>query len=218
VLDVGCGRGVWLGVWRELGVTDLQGIDGDHVERNQLQVEPARFLALDVSHPFDLGRRWDLVQCLEVAEHLPPSANDALVAGLTRHGDSILFSAAIPGQGGHRHVNERPLEYWRSLFAARGYLAYDPLRPLLRDASGIEPWYRFNTVLYLRGDPDRPYSPLLAKTRVPPGRRLHRGTPLLWRLRCAALAPLPEPWVTRLAKGRNAIMRHLRGRHGHSSV
>ncbi|MDP6883445.1 MAG: hypothetical protein QF830_04855, partial [Rhodospirillales bacterium] len=30
VLDVGCAQGVWLKAWRDSGVMDCDGIDGDH--------------------------------------------------------------------------------------------------------------------------------------------------------------------------------------------
>ena len=28
VVDVGCGVGTWLSVWRDLGIDDIEGIDG----------------------------------------------------------------------------------------------------------------------------------------------------------------------------------------------
>jgi hypothetical protein len=51
--------------------------------------------------------RFDLALCLEVAEHLPAAAGDSLVRRLASVGARILFSAAIPGQGGRNHVNEK---------------------------------------------------------------------------------------------------------------
>lgn len=60
----------------------------------------------DVGAPIELHRRFDLVLCLEVAEHLPASAADTLVRSLTGLGNVIAFSAAIPFQGGANHVNE----------------------------------------------------------------------------------------------------------------
>ena len=74
VLDVGCGRGLWLAVWTQLGVRDVLGLDGDYLQPDRLAIPPASFRSLDISQPFDLGRKWALVQCLEVAEHIPPDA------------------------------------------------------------------------------------------------------------------------------------------------
>src|SRR5262245_58346440 len=74
VLDVGCGAGAWLAAHREAGTGDVAGVDGDYVDRALLLFDAAQFKVTDVSQPFDLGRKFSLVQCLEVAEHLPASA------------------------------------------------------------------------------------------------------------------------------------------------
>jgi hypothetical protein len=79
-------------------------VDGDDVPRGALAIPAAAFWAIEISQPFDLGRRFDLLQCLEVAEHLPEMHSDTLIDNLCRHGDLIMFSAAIPGQGGDFHV------------------------------------------------------------------------------------------------------------------
>src|SRR5690348_6943322 len=76
VLDVGCGQGIWLMAFREQGIEDLWGVDGDYVDRQQLKIPADRFLARDLSQPLDLGRTFDLVVSLEVAEHLKPPAAD----------------------------------------------------------------------------------------------------------------------------------------------
>src|SRR5437879_5091253 len=71
VIDVGCGCGTWLAVFREQGLTDVHGVDGDYVARRNLEIPDRCFSAVDLSRPFSLNRRFDLVLCLEVAEHLP---------------------------------------------------------------------------------------------------------------------------------------------------
>ena len=132
MVDFGCAEGVWLSAWRDAGVQDVLGLDGDYVDRRRLLIPQERFHAVDLSQPIDLGRRFDLAQSLEVAEHLPAAAARHFVATITRHSSLALFSAAPPGQGGAHHVNEQPYGYWRDLFAEigpereaklRGYLA-----------------------------------------------------------------------------------------------
>src|SRR5437588_5870756 len=59
VVDVGCGVGTWLSVFREHGVTRALGIDGDYVDRRMLQVPPRDFLARDLTRPLDLKERFD---------------------------------------------------------------------------------------------------------------------------------------------------------------
>ena len=107
VLDVGCGVGSWLSAWRDAGVGDVMGLDGDYVQGLELVVPTECFSICDLTVPVDLGRRYDLVESVEVAEHLPIESADAFVASLTRHSDAVLFSAALPGQSGKGHLNEQ---------------------------------------------------------------------------------------------------------------
>ena len=131
LLDVGAGHGAWAAEWLAAGVGDVLAVDGDYVRADQLAVPAKYFRAHDLAMPLDLGRRFDLVQSLEVAEHLPRARADLFVDNLVAHGDLILFSAAVPHQGGEHHVNEQPPQYWREKFAARGYQPFDFLRPRL---------------------------------------------------------------------------------------
>src|SRR6266545_3258022 len=150
VLDVGCGLGTWLAAFAELGVTDFLGIDGDYVERAKLKIPADRFQPVNLANPPALGRTFDLAVCLEVAEHLPEPASPGLVKLLTDAAPVVLFSAAIPGQGGTDHINERWPAFWRELFAARGYVRLDPIRPrVLRDRR-VEWWYQQNAFLFVR--------------------------------------------------------------------
>jgi len=207
VLDVGCGRGLWLAAWTQLGVTDVLGLDGDYLERDRLAIPPAQFRSKDIARPFDLGRRWDLVQCLEVAEHIPPAAGEVLVQNLARHGDRILFSAAVPGQGGHNHINERPLAYWRDLFEQHGYRAFDLVRPRVAADPAIDLWYRFNVLLYVHERALASLPEAVQQTALEAGQSIPSYAPWSWRLRCAVLRPLPVGLVTALARLKNRVLR-----------
>lgn len=151
VLDVGCGRGTWLAAWDRAGVPDLLGIDGDYVDRTALQIPLDRFTPADLQQSFSLGRKFDLVQSLEVAEHLDEAYADTFVESLARHGEMILFSAAIPGQGGTHHVNEQWPSYWAEKFARAGYTACDVIRPRIWADPRIRVWYRQNILIFTRG-------------------------------------------------------------------
>ena len=150
VLDVGCGVGTWMAEWRSRGVVDVLGVDGSYVDRAALQIPADLFRPEDISRPLDVGRRFDLVESLEVAEHLPESSADVFVDSLVRHGDTILFSAAIPGQGGVQHINERWPSYWIAKFRARGYEVYDVMRPAIWNDDRIESWYRQNCLVFAK--------------------------------------------------------------------
>jgi SAM-dependent methyltransferase len=150
VLDTGCGLGSFLREFQRQGVTDLTGIEGEWARTASLLISPAVYRFHDLQEPFDLGRRFDLVLCLEVAEHLEGRFADALVATLVRHGDAICFSAAIPGQGGTHHVNEQWPDYWVERFRAQGYDAFDLIRPEVYRDERVALYYSLNTLLYAK--------------------------------------------------------------------
>jgi hypothetical protein len=206
VIDLGSGRGVWLDEWRKTGVDDVLAVDGDYVNRDHLAVPRENFMAADLMAPVHTDRRFDLAQSLEVGEHLATSASETLVDSLTRASDRILFSAAVTGQGGEFHVNEQPLSFWQELFAARGYIAYDCVRPHLSNNREIEPWYRYNTLLYLN-DAGRKGLPLdVTKHEIPTDVPVQNGGSALWKLRRSVVSRLPRGTVTRIAQVRASII------------
>jgi SAM-dependent methyltransferase len=150
VLDVGCGTGTWLRAALELGAGDVRGIDGARIPRDALHIPREHFIQHDLLTPINLGRTFDVVFCLEVAEHLPEAAASQLVAGLVAHSDVILFSAAVPGQGGQHHVNCQWPEYWQHHFNVHGYACDDRFRWEIWDLHEIEPWYRQNVFIAKR--------------------------------------------------------------------
>jgi SAM-dependent methyltransferase len=199
VLDVGCGRGVWLREWHNLGVNDIVGVDGAYVDDSQLAILPEQFVKCDLSQPFNLQRQFDVVQSLEVGEHITESHADSFVTNLASHGDIILFSAAIPGQGGEFHVNEQPYAYWRDKFAAKGFRTFDWLRPRIYHLNTVEPWYRYNVLLFVRNAAIDRVSPDLLQTEIPHDQPVPTWAPLSWRLRNSVLAQLPKASVHQLA-------------------
>jgi SAM-dependent methyltransferase len=200
VLDVGCGQGAWLAVWQSHGVDDVFGVDGSYVDRSKLLFAPERFCAHDLQQRFDLGRSFSLVQCLEVAEHLPAGGADTLIDSLIRHGEVIVFSAAPPGQGGHEHVNERSYDYWRGLFSRRGFLVLDYLRPRILADAAIDRWYRYNTLLYVKGDAMPRMSSALQASRIPESRGVPDLAPLSYRIRKLLVSRVPVPLMTAIAR------------------
>jgi hypothetical protein len=150
IVDVGCGDGTWLTVFRDCGVEDILGVDGDWVDQLALQIPLESFLRYDLSQPLHLNREFDLVVSLEVAEHLPKECAETFVDSLVRLGPCILFSAAVPRQGGLNHFNEEWQDYWANYFQARGYLALDVIRKHIWNDASVEFWYAQNTILYIK--------------------------------------------------------------------
>ena len=147
VLDVGCGTGTWLKIFEGHGVKDYLGVDGEYIDRTMLKISLDRFQPQDLSKPFDLKRKFDLVVSLEVAEHIDEHAANIFVDSLIKHGDTFLFSAAIPGQGGQHHVNEQWPEYWEKKFNGHGFYFHDVIRPVIWNNDRIDFWYRQNIFL-----------------------------------------------------------------------
>ncbi len=210
VLDVGCGRGGWLRAWRDAGAAAIQGVDGAYVDRGRLHVAEKDFLPTDITRAFDLDRRFDLVQCLEVAEHIRPETGDTLVENLVRHGDVVLFSAAQPGQGGTQHINERPLRYWHDAFKARGYGGFDCVRPAFHADARIEPWYRLNALLYANAAGQDRLPAAIKDTAVLDIATLPDYAPLAWRVRRAVFRYMPVPVVDQVARLNATIKRRIR--------
>lgn len=152
VVDVGCGDGTWLSVFRQFGVSDFLGIDGAYVGDDLLQIPRSYFQAIDLRKSFALGKRFDLAVSLEVAEHLPKRSSDEFVESLTKLAPAILFSAAIPYQGGNHHINECWPEEWAQKFANRGYLLVDCIRKRVWDNRAVEWWYAQNAFLFAQRD------------------------------------------------------------------
>lgn len=144
VVDVGGGEG-WWGRWfldRGSIVEVWDGADADdgYAEDFYLRRE------VDLRDPLPEGD-FDLALCLEVAEHLPPERGSSFVADLCRLAPRVVFSAAMPRQGGTGHINCQPPAYWASLFRDHGFGWRDP-RMDLWNHPDIEPWYKSNLLVF----------------------------------------------------------------------
>jgi len=153
VLDVGCGAGTWLRAFADRGA-QIAGVEGVDLPEALMAVPKSAVGIRDLEQPFDLERRFDLVLCLETAEHLPEGSAHDLIASLTKHADTILFSAAAPGQPGTHHVNCQWPAYWQSLFNGQGFVCSDAIRWQIWDNPAIEPWYRQNLMTAVRNVDD----------------------------------------------------------------
>lgn len=205
LLDVGAGQGAWAAEWRDAGVPDVVAVDGTYVNQDALLIPRASFVAHDLSKPLDLSRRFDLVQSLEVAEHIDAKDADTFVDTLAAHGDVVMFSAAVPHQGGEHHVNEQLPEYWRRKFAARGYDAFDWLRPKLRDDKRVMPWYKFNSILYANAEGQEKLATQVLAHRVPDDAQVPVGGSLRWNIRRGVIRLMPASTISWMAMANASI-------------
>jgi SAM-dependent methyltransferase len=180
VVDVGCGEGWWSQTFADHGC-EVIGVDGAYVAGSPLG---DRFIAHDLTTPLPahLAGRFDLAVCLEVGEHLPASRAAGLVADLVALAPLVLFSAAIPGQGGVGHINEDWPGYWVDLFGAHDWQVSGALRWAMWGDDRVEPWYRNNTLLAAAPSVADQHPGLFASPLTPPWPVVH-PTIYDWRRR-----------------------------------
>lgn len=165
VVDVGCGAGAWLRTWQEEGVGKILGIDGFSGPETLL-IDPSCFIRANLAQPIHVQEKFDLVMSLEVAEHIPSEFAGNFITSLCTLGDVILFSAAIPGQGGVHHVNEQYPPYWAAIFSRNGFSGYDCVRSKIWDDQSIDTCYRQNLLFFVR-DSARGQYPAITGTDSP---------------------------------------------------
>jgi hypothetical protein len=152
VVDWGCGQGAWLRAFKEDGFK-VKGFDGEYVDRSRLLIDDAEFGSINFDSLDPVEGKWDLAVSLEVAEHVHPNNADAYVAQVAGSADHLLFSAAIPGQGGVGHLNEQWPDYWVEKFQSHGFkYVSDFIRKLTWDNSDVEPWYKQNILFLSKKD------------------------------------------------------------------
>ncbi|WP_457105991.1 methyltransferase domain-containing protein [Methylobacterium sp. P5_C11] len=149
MLDVGCGDGIWLQKAGDLGFAEFNGVDGPWTDMDKLLISEQNITILDLEQSFNLDRRFDVAISLEVAEHISSESSEKMVENLVRHSDVVLFGAAIPYQGGFRHINEMWQSWWASKFAERGYQCFDVIRPQIWNRNDVHYWYKQNALVYV---------------------------------------------------------------------
>jgi len=159
VLDAGCALGLLVEQLSLRGV-DASGVDiSEHAISSAPDSVRDRVRVGSLTEP--LERRFDLIVCVEVLEHVPAAEVDAAIANLCAASDRILLSTTPEDFGEATHVNVRPPEAWAAALAREGFL-----RDLERDFSYITPW-----------------AALYTKVDEPPSEIVRRYDRAWWRLR-----------------------------------
>lgn len=149
VFDFGCGQGWLLGAFQKLGV-EAMGCEGSAMGVKRCPKDTVVFQA-DLRQPLAINRTFELVICVEVAEHLPARAEKTLVASIANAASNrVLFSASGPGQDGDDHINLKPPEHWVALFRTHGFREDVDASIALRSEMvtiGAPEWYQNLVVL-----------------------------------------------------------------------
>ena len=162
IVDFGCGLGSWLRVFKDSGIDKILGLDGDWVDRTKIETSVIdNFKEVDLEKEIKLKEKFDLAISLEVAEHLHKESADIFIENLTNASDIIVFSAAVPMQGGQNHINEQPLTYWVNLFDKYNYKFYDIIRGRIWNMDNVLWWYKQNMVVFSKNKLDiKPVYPI----------------------------------------------------------
>lgn len=123
VIDIGCGIGDLVAEFISLGYK-AQGVEGSKYSLGFAVPPPGAIMVHDMRKEIDVDMfnvPYKLLTCFEVAEHLEEEYANTFVFNLCILSDTIVMSAAPPGQGGIGHVNCQPLEYWEKKFSTFNY-------------------------------------------------------------------------------------------------
>jgi SAM-dependent methyltransferase len=145
VLDAGCAIGMLVEQLRKRGV-DAFGVDISDYALSQMP-DDVREHCWVGSLAEALPRRYDLITCIEVVEHMPAADGRAAIANLCAASDRVLLSSSPFDYGEPTHLNVQPPEQWSALMATHGFV-----RDLDYDATYLTPW----AALYVKADRDLP--------------------------------------------------------------
>ncbi len=141
VLDAGCAMGFLVESLRDRGV-EAFGVDVSAYAIQRVREDIAPFCWVgSVLDPYP--RRYDLIACIEVVEHLSPRDGRRAIANLCDASDDVLFSSSPEDHHETTHQNVQEPDYWVELFAEYGFW-----RDATFDASVIAPW----AMRFRRGD------------------------------------------------------------------
>lgn len=146
VYDVGCGNGFLLEGFHAAG-KEAAGVEASPAVRGVLPAQLADSVLID---DFSAASgSWELVCCVEVAEHIEPARSAELVATITDLATRwIYFTAAPPGQAGRGHINCRPHAEWLGWLEEAGWACHRETTDRLRERlSGltVATWLKNNS-------------------------------------------------------------------------
>lgn len=115
MLDVGCGLGYAMKFFHENGC-EVFGIDG-----SPSAIEDSLMKGYVYKHDYTTGpwappRSFDLVWSAEFLEHVEEKYMGNFMVTFCKAKKFIMVTYAVPGQGGHHHVNENTEQYWLEKF------------------------------------------------------------------------------------------------------
>ena len=159
VLDLGCGNGFVLSEMLARG-KGVRGVELSPAVRALLPADLQPLVTIGSATSSGKLGEFDLVVCVEVAEHVPPEESDGLLDTISANArDWVYFTAASPFQPGHGHINCRQQFFWMDGFRRRGFdLEWDKTRELVGRIADMKPavWLPMNSLVFRRREGGRP--------------------------------------------------------------
>ncbi|XP_076061615.1 uncharacterized protein LOC143037362 [Oratosquilla oratoria] len=108
---------------------------------------------LDLTEEVDLGYKYSWVMSLEVGEHIPSRFESVFLNNLVRHAcQGVVLSWAVPGQGGHMHVNMQSNKYIQGRMDLLGFF-FDSESTLKIRNVALLGWFRNTMMVFRRKEP-----------------------------------------------------------------
>lgn len=141
-LDVGCAMGILVDNLRRKGKESF-GVDvSEYAISSALHSVKRYVFVYDITSGQGFEQKFDLVTCVEVAEHLPSDLVGDFLDSLCSLSDTIFFSSEN-NTSEPTHLSPRPLSYWIQEFYKRGFLPGEV-------KYGMIPWGR----IFVKSDSD----------------------------------------------------------------
>jgi SAM-dependent methyltransferase len=133
VLDAGCAWGFLVEAFRNHGV-EAYGVDvSDYaIQKVHPDIKPYCWIG-SIVEPFP--KKYDLITCIEVLEHMPILEAEKGIENLCAHANEIIFSSTPFDYKEVTHLNVHDPEYWAEQFARHGFY-----RDMDANLSNITAW------------------------------------------------------------------------------
>lgn len=154
VVDIGCGMAAFSKVFQESGVEKVTLIDHPNFKAsNCLVKQEFQFIPCNLDKEIPENLSADLLICTEVLEHITKKRSLQVLDFITSCSDIIIFSAAIPRQGGLGHINEQRHEFWIKEFKKREFDYADLFKTKIINDESIFYWLRQNIFIFFKNQP-----------------------------------------------------------------
>lgn len=151
VLDVGCANGFLLEYLHAKGKA-VKGIELSSAAADVLPSYLVEHVKIADATKIDPPGKFDLVCCIEVAEHIENYCSEKLVDFLCNCAKKyVYFTAAAPFQPGHGHINCQQQFFWMNLFRKRDFVIdWDLTEALIQMISPMNPaeWIPLNSLVF----------------------------------------------------------------------